>query len=377
MSERILKLAIGCLVAANLVACANGSDMGQNGEAVSTPCGNGVLDPGEQCDDGNTLNFDGCSATCTFEQIQRMNSLTILFSTDAFCATNVIGSAVGSAAQGQVQSAITAAVKSGEISALFDFLGLTDLTGATSQSFTIGSVAANPVSTTNYDGTNDMDVWYNVQAASVSPSPYTALNNLPGNISSGTLTAGPGSVSLPFTFGGAAAQLDLSSVNVTATLGVATAPTVDSTGHGPGHGASEHDMAGLTTFATITGGEMCGSVTAASLATIKVPSQLTSGMTKCNQGYTANNSMLDVFINGCNVLFVTAVSKTQPDQVVAGAPVAGAGGPYTLSAGSDHKVNACKDSSGATVDLNTCLNSAAYSGAFQFTADRVIAKSVK
>jgi cysteine-rich repeat protein len=30
-------------------------------------CGNGVLDPGEDCDDGNTLPGDCCSPTCTFE----------------------------------------------------------------------------------------------------------------------------------------------------------------------------------------------------------------------------------------------------------------------------------------------------------------------
>ncbi len=30
-------------------------------------CGNGVVDPGEQCDDGNTLNGDCCSSTCQFE----------------------------------------------------------------------------------------------------------------------------------------------------------------------------------------------------------------------------------------------------------------------------------------------------------------------
>jgi len=30
-------------------------------------CGNGVLDSGEQCDDGNTVNNDGCSATCVVE----------------------------------------------------------------------------------------------------------------------------------------------------------------------------------------------------------------------------------------------------------------------------------------------------------------------
>jgi cysteine-rich repeat protein len=30
-------------------------------------CGNASLDPGEQCDDGNLLSSDGCSATCTLE----------------------------------------------------------------------------------------------------------------------------------------------------------------------------------------------------------------------------------------------------------------------------------------------------------------------
>jgi len=34
---------------------------------IAQTCGNGVLDLGEQCDDGNTLNGDCCSATCRFE----------------------------------------------------------------------------------------------------------------------------------------------------------------------------------------------------------------------------------------------------------------------------------------------------------------------
>jgi len=40
--------------------------VGVDGRTMRT-CGNGVLDPGEQCDDGNTKDGDGCSATCQFE----------------------------------------------------------------------------------------------------------------------------------------------------------------------------------------------------------------------------------------------------------------------------------------------------------------------
>ena len=34
---------------------------------AKSPCGNGKKDPGEACDDGNTHDGDGCSATCTLE----------------------------------------------------------------------------------------------------------------------------------------------------------------------------------------------------------------------------------------------------------------------------------------------------------------------
>jgi len=35
--------------------------------AVESRCGNGRMDGGEQCDDGNTLSGDGCSTSCTTE----------------------------------------------------------------------------------------------------------------------------------------------------------------------------------------------------------------------------------------------------------------------------------------------------------------------
>jgi len=38
---------------------------GVGGEAAAPYCGDGHVDPGEACDDGNTSNFDGCRVDCT------------------------------------------------------------------------------------------------------------------------------------------------------------------------------------------------------------------------------------------------------------------------------------------------------------------------
>jgi endo-1,4-beta-xylanase len=35
------------------------------GDPLIPQCGNGVIETGEQCDDGNAMNNDGCSSTCT------------------------------------------------------------------------------------------------------------------------------------------------------------------------------------------------------------------------------------------------------------------------------------------------------------------------
>lgn len=40
---------------------------GCSAQCTTEFCGDGILSPGEQCDDGNLLNGDGCSATCEFE----------------------------------------------------------------------------------------------------------------------------------------------------------------------------------------------------------------------------------------------------------------------------------------------------------------------
>src|SRR5262249_46094367 len=59
---------------------------------VSPPgCGDFVLEPGEQCDDGNNIDGDGCSATCLFEK----NFINETEPNDTLATANALGSADG------------------------------------------------------------------------------------------------------------------------------------------------------------------------------------------------------------------------------------------------------------------------------------------
>jgi cysteine-rich repeat protein len=53
-------------------ACDDGNTVGGDGCSADClsdeTCGNGIIDPGEQCDDGNTIACDGCSADCKSDE---------------------------------------------------------------------------------------------------------------------------------------------------------------------------------------------------------------------------------------------------------------------------------------------------------------------
>jgi cysteine-rich repeat protein len=355
-----------------LASCAVASETTSDTLAADTTdlCGNGVRDKGEQCDDGNRNGLDGCSASCTFEQFQRMNSVTMLFGTDSFCSSNALGGAVGSQAQSRLQQAITDAVNGNQLNVLFSPDGLTDLTGQNAASISLGSFVGDAVQGSNAG----LDAWYTVQSNAVSLA-GTSSTALPGTITNGALSAGPGNLAFSLALGGAGAEIALSATRAKAMVGSSSVPT-SSAGSSPGHVAGEHLDPALKAFATTSSGQLCGNASAASLAAIPVPEQLAQGSsTACSQNYTTTgNSMLDVFVGGCSVFIVTAINATQPDKMDPNAAAAGAGGPYKLVAGSNHKVSSCKDKSGANVDLNACLKGAAYSAGFKFTTQRVIVK---
>jgi cysteine-rich repeat protein len=359
-------------------------------DAAGSVCGNDVLEPGEQCDDGNLVDLDGCDSTCHFEQETRATDIAVQFTTDAFCAHNAIGGAVQSPAQGDFQTIITDDVKTGEITVLFKYFAITDLTGQTGTA-SVGSYAAAPMAYTGTaTGSSDLDWWYTLATTSAGPSPlYTpTATQLTGTFAAGTLTAGgasqspSGHILLPI-FGGAA--LDMSAASLRLPVGAATTPTASS-GAPPGHLASEHLLGTLKSFPTAGGvnsaptGQLCGNITAASMATPgSVPSSLAAGGSDaCTEGYTAANSALDLWVGGCHVndiITVEVIAPTQPDTDNPDAPAQGAGAPYALSAtGGGKIINTCKDKNGATQTLATCLEAAAYSAYLKLAMDRVILK---
>ena len=346
-------------------------------------CGNGVREAGEQCDDSNKTNLDGCDSACKFEQVQRATWLKMQFGTEApFCSDNRLGSAISAAAQGQIQTSLDDGIKSGSISVMFKTLGLGDLSGASDPTVEIGVLSGAPVLPIGamYDGTADLDWWYTTNPLAIDAN-RDPLDKLLGFISAKTLTAGPGKLSLGINFAGTPAVLKMSSARLTASIGAVSTPLA-SIGNTPGHRASENLDPALQSYASngqpddSGAGKLCGNVGVVSLDQVPVPAPLIAGMLACDQGYTAQNSLLDVIVSGCTVFgIVNVIAPSQPDQADPNVPVAGAGGPYTLTPNAMTKaVDGCRDVNNQTVDLNTCLNAAAYSSFFKFATGRVIAK---
>lgn len=346
-------------------------------------CGDGWRDAarGEQCDDSNTTNLDGCDSTCKFEQDQRVIGMQIQYDTDAqFCPQNALGASIQNVARNSLQTSINDSIADGSLSAMFKMVG--DPTGA-SGAVTLHSLSGQPVSGAGYNGNSDLDWWYTVSPGVIDGS-RNALAQMTGTYAGGNVDL-TGTLNLVMNIGGSLTTLRVTSAKMNASIG--SPPTIPTTSAGapPGHLASEHLSPTLTSYPTMGGtrttptARMCGNISANSLANTAVPATLLpGGATPCTENYTSANRMLDVFVNGCHVrviIVVTAIAPTQPDQVDPSAPAAGAGGPYTLSVDPTTKrVNQCKDKNGAVVNLAMCLNAAAYSSFLKFSTDRVIVK---
>ena len=67
------------------VSCPGLIDPNNNAVCIATVCGNSTVEPGEDCDDGNTTSGDGCDATCQFEVPMAWTCNTSYYGTNDGC----------------------------------------------------------------------------------------------------------------------------------------------------------------------------------------------------------------------------------------------------------------------------------------------------
>ena len=333
--------------------------------AVTAVCGNGVIEAGEQCDDGNLLDLDGCDSKCKYEVVERMTAVAIAgtaapASMGCTPATNALGAkAITGTALGVLNPDLQTAITAGTTNVITQFLGLTDLAGVSDTTpFNVGILdgTLDPAKGTWPTTGNPQDWWFLADPSTVAMGLPTGL--MSATINAQTLTGGPSNVTLALLLGGSPASLVMRSARITAKVGAADAPTAP-----PAKVAT-----GLTVFETLTangtGQGLCGNITVASLAQIPVPSALTSGISNCSQGYIpcvapktlaagTCNSLLDVLVSGCSIILGSLINKTQPD-VPAGTTIT------TLVPGANHVIP-------TTV---TGADDDAYSSYLTFTANR-------
>jgi cysteine-rich repeat protein len=334
-------------------------------------CGDGVRAPGskEQCDDGNTTNLDGCDDHCRFEQDQRANSLTMSWD-NKVCASNALGQAIVDTfmAQPMLQKALSMGVADGSITIAMKFMGLDDLSGTKSTApFALGVMHGAPVTGNNYNGNSDLDWWYTTDSASLDGSRNPTDQLTGGKFVSSKLSTAPGTLNLIINLVGSVARLTMYNSLITATAAASSTMQpgipLKSTGAPPGHLASENLDPALSSFPALTGGQLCGDVSASSLAGVTMPDAL---IMNCNEKYTAANHLLDAIVNGCTATAfgfkVPVIAPTQPDGSTDG-------NKYNITV-TGNAVSGC--TGGAAYP--GCLDKAWYSSAFQFTTDRVIAK---
>jgi len=373
---------------------------------TSVTCGNGTREFGEDCDDSNTTNLDGCNSACKFEQVARVTSLQQQFAADAFCTKDVLGTAIALVAQPIIQATWDQPVADGSLSLVFEFLGFIDPSGRRS-TFELGFLDAAPVRfndqhdgtfSDNYTGVNDLDWWYYLRDPTSVDASGKPVSRLAGEATSGRVTAGPGTIdNLRLLFALQPTNVKLFNVSIDATFdAVLTKPMVSTTSTPPGHLPGEHlspefstfQSSGMATDSSL--GAMCADVSVKSLADTLMPGLLTlcadpvdpTGATQeffVGDEVHPDNHLLDAFIVGCqfhsvdgdgNPAFVPTILPTQPDGSLDGSTYIFEADPAT------HQVTSCtKD--GQPADLAGCYANATYSSYFKFAADRVMLRADK
>ncbi len=317
-------------------------------------CGDGTVTAPEECDDGNTASFDGCSAACTDEIGLVMSSLS-LATMRVGCDLNGDGSPDNAFARalgllaGALGPLIEMAVINGENRLLLVPQGLDDRSGANDSDFRLAWLLGrdadmNPMN--DFTGASS----FFVDAMSLNPD-GSAVTSVQSRVMANALMGGPEDIPLPT---GMIFPVELQDGRVLGTTVAAGGELYE-----------------------IEDGLLCGGIPVQLLA---VAGGFAAGalMTEppCDDGAPAE--LLDVLIAGGDVMFdlgggrVIPVSfnATPPDLDLDGDGLEG----FVVEGrrGCQPVVTACTDGDGTRIDGRGCFNNAAigdgYSAAFQFTA---------
>ncbi|HTQ41597.1 MAG TPA: hypothetical protein VMI75_02495 [Polyangiaceae bacterium] len=326
----------------------------KGGQCTSANCGNNTIDTGEECDDGNTRDLDGCDSRCNYELVLRLNGLAISSkAAPSYCmpTTNTLGTkTLTSLSVPLLNNSVAGDIDAGTLNVMTQLLGLTDLTGATSESsgLTLGVLngSLDPAKGTWPDN-SPIDWWFLADQTTVSGGLPTST--VPTTLANRQLNAGPADVTITLSLGGQPSPLEVRAAYLVATL--AGTPAPDAPAPPPSKLAS-----GLTVVQDMTANAanqgLCGNITAESLANVPIPAMLSSVAsagaaathpctatcpgsavyTYCGMGMPVGpncNSLLDVLVGGCNISTTSVlcavptfevINPTQPD-VPAGSSV--------------------------------------------------------
>jgi cysteine-rich repeat protein len=334
---------------------------------VPPRCGDGRVNaPTEQCDDGNTARWDGCSDICRLEQTVRVDNGGLVGGGSALTNAcdltgdrvndNRLGQALTDLALGQVNMGLQTSFSSGGTIILAHVLDLDDRTGVNDPSIRIaffeGLDAMAP-----FSGAAGEEFAIRATALDAMRNPTSVLS--PGSITTRALAAGPGRATLVLDLGtGTPSPLTLERATTSATT------TTD---------------AALQRIATLTGGRLCGALRAADLDRIPAP----TGLPATCLSPMGGTSLLDVIAVGCSISIIPVINATQPDIDLGADGIFQGGVNRALrDTNGDRIVDTCRDgTTGVTITGTNCAQDPrfddAYSMALTYTARRVVITAVR
>lgn len=286
-------------------------------------CGDGVIEPPEECDDGRSFRLDGCAPDCTFEHVQRLTLLELGDGTAPVSCTpttNAFGAAFTGFGLAAVNAQIASEIAAGNLNQLLQFISLDDPAAIDDPALEIGVLGSDP---DPRGPTSGLDAWYLAMSRFLAGDDLPLLR-LPGAVAGRELSAGPGRIEIGFLTG----TIVVKDARVAATVGpVASLP-------GPPPDEFAFGFAAFEGLQANDGNHgLCGNLTVGSLAAMPLPAEFTSGggaacssacagsrdYTWCGDGNPVGpgcNSTLDLLVSGCAVsppLCVALINPTQPD----------------------------------------------------------------